>query len=660
MDSAPTWNPMLPPCSVYMAGAPHAPSNDLPVRQSIAPRPKLPPTPSATFIIDGMTITHSALSSRSRGMLSSTPRISSITTPQVSRRLCSLFCAPRAATLNTTQHATRNRNICTPSSPLRPRRRTGAARDRWDGPNAILGVAGPRCLCGCEHRGRGRTAFTFRSDRGQHRPGKSVRARPCARALSGDALGGVRPRVGGHRAMDAAGASARRKSVPASTRCRPHQLAGRAAVHADQTPCGALVERGVDMALAGDREGAEQALIAATRLCPDDRGLVAELAGLRFSQSRWSEAQDLALLRVRLAPEDAYAWQLVATSRYPDGRRDGGARRLEPHGRAAHRHDRHSRRRADATTGRRSSRGTAAPTGADARGVRAGAAPAARAAGRLERADEVRTHRWRARQGRRLHRRAQGGAAAGGVRSRRIGARALLLHETASRRGRTLGAGELGTAAWRWAAGGRAWRSAWRFHPLSGFPASSRSTACGSGSHTTRRRRQGGATAGARRASTRRTAPCRLVDQLAPMAGRRRPSTTCANTATSMRRGVGARDYLAAGEHARRASGRRPPGPGGDCRLVGAVRRRRSIRRRADCWRHGVRPTTPDGPILVRGDRDRRSPAVPAPFALWHGAGTGHGRSGLLRAHPLHAGGVLTGPVFGREWRMARLNTRGP
>lgn len=38
-----------------------------------------------------------------------------------------------------------------------------------------------------------------------------------------------------------------------------------------------------------------------------------------------------------------------------------------------------------------------------------------------------------------------------------------------------------------------------------------------------------------------------------------------------------------------------------------------------------------------------------APLALWHGAGTGDGRSGLLRAHPLLISDVLTGPVFGRR-----------
>jgi len=38
-----------------------------------------------------------------------------------------------------------------------------------------------------------------------------------------------------------------------------------------------------------------------------------------------------------------------------------------------------------------------------------------------------------------------------------------------------------------------------------------------------------------------------------------------------------------------------------------------------------------------------------APLALWPGAGTGHARTPLLRAHPLLDGGVLDGPAFGRR-----------
>jgi hypothetical protein len=38
-----------------------------------------------------------------------------------------------------------------------------------------------------------------------------------------------------------------------------------------------------------------------------------------------------------------------------------------------------------------------------------------------------------------------------------------------------------------------------------------------------------------------------------------------------------------------------------------------------------------------------------APLALWPGAGTGHARGPLLRAHPLLDDGRITGDVFGRR-----------
>jgi hypothetical protein len=49
-----------------------------------------------------------------------------------------------------------------------------------------------------------------------------------------------------------------------------------------------------------------------------------------------------------------------------------------------------------------------------------------------------------------------------------------------------------------------------------------------------------------------------------------------------------------------------------------------------------------------------------APLSLWPGAGTGEGRSGLLRAHRLLNGGVLTGPVFGRTVAYASLEHARP
>ncbi len=44
-----------------------------------------------------------------------------------------------------------------------------------------------------------------------------------------------------------------------------------------------------------------------------------------------------------------------------------------------------------------------------------------------------------------------------------------------------------------------------------------------------------------------------------------------------------------------------------------------------------------------------------APLALWSGAGTGDGRAPLLRAHPLLAGGVIEGRVFGRTLAHATI-----
>ncbi len=85
------------------------------------------------------------------------------------------------------------------------------------------------------------------------------------------------------------------------------------------TPCDALVERGVNLALGDDRDAAEQALVAATRVCASNAAAWRELAGWRFAQSRWADAQAFAAVAVRLAPDDALARELLATSRYLAG-----------------------------------------------------------------------------------------------------------------------------------------------------------------------------------------------------------------------------------------------------------------------------------------------------------------------------------------------------
>src|SRR5271169_5488174 len=49
---------------VHIAGADHFPEKFFPVRQSIGPRPPLPPTPKPNFLTPGRTMTHSALRRR--------------------------------------------------------------------------------------------------------------------------------------------------------------------------------------------------------------------------------------------------------------------------------------------------------------------------------------------------------------------------------------------------------------------------------------------------------------------------------------------------------------------------------------------------------------------------------------------------------------------
>ncbi len=85
------------------------------------------------------------------------------------------------------------------------------------------------------------------------------------------------------------------------------------------TPCSALVAHAVETALAGQIQLAEQELSAAMRICPGDAAGWREMAGLRFSEKRYAEANRLATTATRLAPDDEYSWELAATSRYLSG-----------------------------------------------------------------------------------------------------------------------------------------------------------------------------------------------------------------------------------------------------------------------------------------------------------------------------------------------------
>jgi tetratricopeptide (TPR) repeat protein len=87
--------------------------------------------------------------------------------------------------------------------------------------------------------------------------------------------------------------------------------------------CGALVQQGVRLAQSGDHDSAEAALSTALELCPTSAAAARELAGLRFVQSRWQEAAQLATRAAARAPDDAHAWRLLASSRFVQNDVDG-------------------------------------------------------------------------------------------------------------------------------------------------------------------------------------------------------------------------------------------------------------------------------------------------------------------------------------------------
>jgi hypothetical protein len=77
-------------------------------------------------------------------------------------------------------------------------------------------------------------------------------------------------------------------------------------------PCDQAVAEGVRLAQANDLAGAERALSAAIG-CP---AAMRELSGVRVLQKRWVEAADLASAAVEADTGDAYAWRVLATSRF--------------------------------------------------------------------------------------------------------------------------------------------------------------------------------------------------------------------------------------------------------------------------------------------------------------------------------------------------------
>jgi hypothetical protein len=81
---------------------------------------------------------------------------------------------------------------------------------------------------------------------------------------------------------------------------------------------------GIKQAQAGELDAAERNLTAA--LPCGGAASLRELAGLRLLQRRWPEVSELASAALAADPVDAYAWQLLATSRFIQNDPDGALR----------------------------------------------------------------------------------------------------------------------------------------------------------------------------------------------------------------------------------------------------------------------------------------------------------------------------------------------
>ncbi len=91
-------------------------------------------------------------------------------------------------------------------------------------------------------------------------------------------------------------------------------------------PCGPWIDQALEAVAAGRLEDAVVLLGEAGRACPEEPVILRELAGVRFKQRRLSEAIRLSMQYVGRVPGDAHAWNLLATSRYLAGDRDGALR----------------------------------------------------------------------------------------------------------------------------------------------------------------------------------------------------------------------------------------------------------------------------------------------------------------------------------------------
>lgn len=89
-----------------------------------------------------------------------------------------------------------------------------------------------------------------------------------------------------------------------------------AAAGRTKTTCDVLLERAIDDIKERGLHAADELLGAVRTQCQGSAAPISELAGVRFAQQRWEEAATLAQEALRHDETDTYAWDLLASSRF--------------------------------------------------------------------------------------------------------------------------------------------------------------------------------------------------------------------------------------------------------------------------------------------------------------------------------------------------------
>lgn len=459
----------------------------------------------------------------------------------------------------------------------------------------------------------------------------------------------ARGAVGAPRAAAAVdSAAAPSPSVPDSGRggvpgAEPRAGAAPSTAETGAAACHQRVGDAVRMARDGDLAGAARVLEATAAACPDSASPLRELSGVRFRQRRWMEAVDAARRALALQPGDPYTTRLLAGDLYMAGRREAALRAWnevgEPrvsalrvyglqrvrYGVVARRVDLPgdslltptrlslARRRLDAVPGFAASRVDWGSLGA----------------GRAELRVAV------------LERRPLPGGVPGLVLALAAG---LPQRVVALRTGSLFGDGERWSAAWRW------WNARPRVSVDVRAPDALGITgiwdAGGSWEREAFRVRSSSGTRDTvreERARARVSISTWATPYLRWRVGASVDRWVGSGTAPGI---VAGAELMASGDRVRVAvDGSAWPGPG---RPFGVARAEAGWR--SSAGRKGM---------VLSSRLGYEVASAGAPLQLWPGAGTGHARATLLRAHPLLDGGVVTGPVFGRRVAYAGVEATG-